>query len=81
MAGSTNNKRDSAGRRLGLKRWGTAEVRKGEIVARQRGFKWHPGNNVHTGKDHTIHASVEGVVAWSQDRYAFKKRKRINIIP
>ena len=74
MGGSTQNKRDSAGRRLGIKRWGAAEVRAGEIIAKQRGFKWHPGQNVHTGNDHTIHASVEGVVAWSRDTYAYKKR-------
>lgn len=81
MAGSTNNKSDSAGRRLGIKRWGNAEVRKGEIIAKQRGFKWHPGQNVKASKDHTIHAAVEGKVAWSRDRYAYKKRQRINVIP
>jgi len=81
MAGSTNNKKDSAGRRLGIKRWGKAEVRKGDIIAKQRGYKWHPGNNVHSGNDHTIHASVEGVVVWSKDRYAYKKRSRIHVIP
>jgi len=81
MAGSTSNKKDSAGRRLGIKRWGASEVRKGDIIAKQRGFQWHPGNNVSVGKDHTIHASVEGVVTWSKDRYAFKKRPRIHVIP
>lgn len=59
MAGSTNNKKDSAGRRLGIKKWGQSEVLENEIIARQRGFKWHPGDHVHTGKDHTIHASTE----------------------
>ena len=81
MAGSTNNKRDSAGRRLGIKKWGNSEVRPGDIIAKQRGYKWHPGNHVHGGKDHTIHASVEGVIAWSRDRYSHRKRNRINVIP
>jgi large subunit ribosomal protein L27 len=58
-AGSTNNKKDSAGRRLGLKEFGQAEVLDNEIVARQRGFKWHPGDHIHVGRDHTLHASVE----------------------
>ena len=81
MAGSTNNKKDSAGRRLGIKKWGRAEVLKGDILAKQRGFKWHPGHNVHTGKDHTIHASREGAVAWSRDSYAPRKRSRMHVVP
>ena len=60
MGGSTNNKKDSAGRRLGLKKWGhNAENYPNEIILRQRGFKWHPGMHVKTGKDHTLHAEVE----------------------
>lgn len=59
MAGSTNNKKDSAGRHLGIKKFGIAETLENEIVAKQRGFKWHPGDHIHTGKDHTLHASVE----------------------
>ena len=60
MGGSTNNKKDSAGRRLGLKKWGhTAEIMPGDIIARQRGTKWHGGMNVYTGKDHTLHSTVE----------------------
>ena len=62
MAGSTNNKKDSAGRRLGIKRLGQAEVLNNEILARQRGMKWHAGDHTHTGKDHTIHASVEVII-------------------
>ena len=81
MGGSVKNKKDSAGRRLGIKKWGRAEVLKGDIIARQRGFKWHPGHNVHSGIDHTMHASIEGVVSWSQDMYAPKRRKRMNIVP
>ena len=81
MAGSTSNKRDSAGRRLGIKRWGQAEVRKGEIIAKQRGHKWHPGNNIYSAKDHSLHAKVEGITVWSKDRYAYKKRSRVHVIP
>ena len=79
--GSSRNGRDSAGRRLGIKKWGAAEVRKGDILLRQRGHKWHPGNYVKSTKDHTIHAEMEGIVAWSKDRYSFVHRKRINVIP
>ena len=60
MGGSTNNKRDSAGRRLGLKKWGhNAEIYPNEIILRQRGLKWHPGMHVKSTKDHTLHAEVE----------------------
>ena len=60
MGGSTNNKADSAGRRLGIKKWGhSAEIYENQILARQRGFKWHPGFHVRAGKDHTLHAKVE----------------------
>jgi large subunit ribosomal protein L27 len=47
MAGSTNNKKDSAGRRLGIKKFGAAETMENEIVARQRGLQWHAGDHVH----------------------------------
>ncbi len=60
MGGNTNNKADSAGRRLGIKKWGhNAEIFEGDIIARQRGHKWQPGMHVHSGKDHTLHASLE----------------------
>ena len=60
MGGSTNNKKDTAGRRLGLKKWGHTEyIFENDILARQRGFKWHPGFHVRSGKDHTLHAEVE----------------------
>ena len=59
MGGSTSNKKDSAGRRLGIKKFGAAEVLENEIVARQRGLQWHPGDNMRQGKDHTLHASEE----------------------
>jgi large subunit ribosomal protein L27 len=60
MGGSTNNKKDSAGRRLGIKKWGHGvEIFEGDILARQRGFKWQYGKNVAAGKDHTLHSKVE----------------------
>lgn len=60
--GSSRNGRDSAGRRLGIKKFGGEAVIPGNIIARQRGTKWHPGNNVGMGKDHTIFATKEGQV-------------------
>ena len=81
MAGSTSNKKDSAGRRLGIKRFGQAEVLENEIVARQRGLQWHPGNNMSAGKDHTLHATIEGVLGWSKDQYSRKRRTYIHVIP
>ena len=62
--GSTNNGRDSEGRRLGLKKSGGQSVIAGNIIIRQRGTKYHPGNNVGLGKDHTIFATCEGKVAF-----------------
>jgi large subunit ribosomal protein L27 len=58
--GSSRNGRDSAGRRLGLKSTGGEIVLAGNILARQRGTKWHAGRNVGTGKDHTLFALVDG---------------------
>ena len=60
--GSSNNGRDSAGRRLGVKKFGGESVIPGNIIIRQRGTKWHPADNVGMGKDHTIFAKVSGVV-------------------
>merc|ERR1711957_408816 len=82
MAGSTKNKKDSAGRRLGLKKWGHgAPIFKHDIILRQRGHKWHPGMHVHSGKDHTLHASVEGQAAYTKDKYSYRKRSRVHMIP
>ncbi|XSG81833.1 MAG: 50S ribosomal protein L27 [Methyloligella sp. ZOD6] len=69
--GSSRNGRDSAGRRLGLKKAGGQRVIPGNIIIRQRGTKWHPGEGVGIGKDHTIFAKIEGVVEFqrkAQDR-------------
>ena len=63
--GSSRNGRDSAGRRLGVKKFGGEHVIPGNIIIRQRGTKWHPGDNVGIGKDHTIFAVVEGNVSFS----------------
>ena len=62
--GSSNNGRDSAGRRLGIKKFGGEKITVGQIIVRQRGTHYKAGRNVFLGKDHTIHASVNGVVAF-----------------
>ncbi len=62
--GSSRNGRDSAGRRLGVKKFGGEAVISGNIIIRQRGTKVHPGANVGMGTDHTIFATTEGVVSF-----------------
>jgi large subunit ribosomal protein L27 len=64
--GSSRNGRDSAGRRLGVKKFGGEAVETGNIILRQRGTKYHPGENVGMGKDHTIFAAVDGRVSFRQ---------------
>ena len=64
--GSSRNGRDTIGRRLGVKKFGGENVVAGNIIVRQRGTKWHPGNNVGIGRDHTIFSLVEGKVAFAQ---------------
>lgn len=64
--GSSRNGRDSAGRRLGVKKFGNESVAAGNIIIRQRGTKWHPGANVGMGKDHTLFALTEGKVSFAQ---------------
>ena len=64
--GSSRNGRDSAGRRLGVKKFGGEAVLAGNIIMRQRGTKVHPGDNVGMGKDHTLFALTEGHVAFRQ---------------
>ncbi len=66
--GSTRNGRDSAGRRLGVKMFGGQQVIPGNIIIRQRGTKYHPGENVGIGRDHTIFAMIGGVVTFSRGR-------------
>lgn len=74
--GSTQNNRDSAGRRLGVKKFGSQWVRAGNILVRQRGTKIHPGNNVGMGKDHTIYALIDGVVKFERKG---KDRKKVSV--
>ena len=62
--GSSRNGRDSAGRRLGVKKFGSQEVVGGNIIVRQRGTKFYPGTNVGMGKDHTLFALVDGHVSF-----------------
>jgi len=76
--GSTQNNRDSAGRRLGVKKFGGEVVIPGNIIIRQRGTKVHPGNNVGMGKDHTIFALIEGVVTFERKD---KKRQQVSVVP
>jgi large subunit ribosomal protein L27 len=64
--GSSKNGRDSAGRRLGVKKFGSEIVVSGNIIVRQRGTKYHPGKNVGIGKDHTIFATVDGRVLFRE---------------
>ncbi|GJE25853.1 50S ribosomal protein L27 [Methylobacterium organophilum] len=66
--GSSRNGRDSEGRRLGVKKFGSEAVIPGNIIVRQRGTKWHPGTNVGMGKDHTLFALVEGRVRFETKR-------------
>ena len=66
--GSSRNGRDSIGRRLGVKKFGGENVLAGNIIVRQRGTKFHPGNNVGIGKDHTIFATKNGKVAFKKTR-------------
>ncbi len=66
--GSSKNGRDSAGRRLGVKVYGGQHANAGSIIVRQRGTKYHPGENVGMGRDHTIYALVDGKVSFSMAR-------------
>ncbi|GAM96773.1 LSU ribosomal protein L27p [alpha proteobacterium U9-1i] len=66
--GSSRNGRDSPGQRLGVKRFGGQKVSGGEILVRQRGTKFHPGQNVGCGRDHTLFATVAGEVKFATKR-------------
>jgi len=66
--GSSRNGRDSAGKRLGVKKYGGEHVIPGNILIRQRGTKWHPGTGVGLGKDYTIFAKIEGNVQFKTRR-------------
>ena len=66
--GSSRNGRDSAGRRLGVKKYGGENVIPGNIIVRQRGTKIHPGENVGMGKDHTIFSLIDGYVKFKEHK-------------
>ncbi|MBL1211268.1 50S ribosomal protein L27 [Geminocystis sp. GBBB08] len=76
--GSTRNGRDSNSQRLGVKRYGGETVKAGNILVRQRGTKFYPGNNVGIGKDDTLFALIEGVVKFE---YKTASRKKISVYP
>ena len=74
--GSSRNGRDSAGQRRGVKRFGGQKVAAGNILVRQRGTKIHPGNNVGLGRDYSIFAKIDGIVAF--ERFG-KDRKKVSV--
>jgi large subunit ribosomal protein L27 len=76
--GSSRNGRDTAGRRLGIKLFGGQSVTAGNILARQRGTKWHAGQNVGMGKDHTLFALIDGRVEF---RTKTKGRTFVSVVP
>ena len=76
--GSTTNGRDSIGKRLGVKRYGGQAVKAGEILVRQRGTTFHPGENVGIGSDYTIFSKVQGLVKFEN---MTRKRQKISVYP
>jgi large subunit ribosomal protein L27 len=74
--GSSRNGRDSAGQRLGVKMFGGQAIEAGNIIVRQRGTQFHPGENVGMGKDHTLFALVDGKVTF---REGFKRRTYVSV--
>jgi large subunit ribosomal protein L27 len=77
--GSSRNGRDSESKRLGVKRYGGQEVLAGNIIVRQRGTQYHPGDNVGMGKDHTLFAKVNGMVKFEVK--GALKRRTVSIEP
>ncbi len=79
--GSSRNGRDSAGQRRGVKRFGGQEVAAGNIIVRQLGTKFHPGEGVGMGKDYTLFALVDGVVQF--EKYTRKRivKTRVKVLP
>ena len=76
--GSTSNGRDSRGQRLGVKRFGGQSVKAGEILVRQRGTHFHPGDNVGLGNDYTIFSKIAGIVKFE---YRDRKTQKISVHP
>jgi len=77
-AGSTRNGRDSESKRLGVKRFGGEVVKSGNIIVRQRGTRFHPGNNVGCGKDHTLFATADGKVTF--EKKGPKQRSFVSVV-
>jgi large subunit ribosomal protein L27 len=75
--GSSRNGRDSAGQRLGIKKFSGNYVTAGSIIVRQRGTKLHPGNNVGIGRDDTLYATIDGFVNFERKD---KKRKQVSVL-
>jgi large subunit ribosomal protein L27 len=75
-AGSSRNGRDSAGQRRGVKIYGGQKVRAGNILVRQVGTKFHPGQNVGLGKDYTLFAMIDGVVAYERQG---RSRQKVSV--
>ena len=75
---SSRNGRDSGGQRLGVKIFGGEQVIAGNVIARQRGTKWHPGRNVGIGKDHTLFAKIDGKLEF---RTKAKGRTFVSVLP
>jgi large subunit ribosomal protein L27 len=76
--GSSRNGRDSAGQRLGCKKFGGEAVKAGNILYRQHGTTIHPGNNVGCGKDYTLFALIDGIVQFER---MGKDRKKVSVYP
>ena len=78
--GSTRNGRDSESKRLGVKKYGSQKVKAGNILVRQRGTKFHPGDNVGCGRDHTLFALVDGSVSFSLKGSRRKKTVSVELL-
>ncbi len=76
--GSSRNGRDSESKRLGVKIWGGQVAKPGSIIVRQRGTKFHVGNNVGIGKDHTIFSLIDGQVEFTK---GYKRRSFVSVVP
>ena len=77
--GSTRNGRDSESKRLGVKRFGGQQISAGSIIVRQRGTRFHAGDNVGCGRDHTLFATADGVVNFCVS--GPKQRQYVSIVP
>lgn len=76
--GSSDNGRDSKSKRLGVKLYGGQTATAGNILVRQRGTQFHPGENVYMGRDHTLHAAIDGLVVYKRSQ---KDRRYVSVIP